>query len=167
MVLLGTLVLAPVGGRMAPLGKWLHAPEHPFRDTLTAEGRRAEIVGAALLNWDEVKLPMLEVLIERRERAPIIGTDATRLWVVDREDGTRWGGLGRWVRLDELRVGESVRIPEWDHTRRVCVSWGRVKQIRPAPGPDHLWPGTPRLCGTLRLSRGGYSFATPGAFVHT
>lgn len=156
-VLLTTLVLDSTGTKMTDLGRFLHTPEHPFRYTRDAEGTDVAIWGCAPLNVDELpSRDMLEITVDRREQAPLVGTLTTRVYDLDE---------GGWVTLQRLRAGTSIRLPERSPFG-LMVSYARVKSIRRGPAPDRIWVGTPAIAGTLKLSRGAFSFATPSAFVH-
>lgn len=156
-VLLTTIVLDSTGSRMTDLGRFLHAPEHPFRYTRDAEGADAVIHGCAPFTYEELPdRDMLEVTVDRREQAPLVGTLTTRVYDLDE---------GGWIGLHRLKEGAKIRVPERT-VFGLTVSYATVKRVRRGPMPDRIWVGTPQIAGTLRLGRGSYSYPTPSAFVH-
>ncbi len=156
MVRLDTLILSSDGRFMTPLGKFLYAGDRPeWAHTLTHEGERAKIVAATVVDADYLDREAIELTVQNREKAPLIGDEDTKVWSLE---------FGGWRRLADLRTGEAIRLPE-----RVALglipTWARVKFVRKAEQPPRVWPGTPAIWGKLVLGPGTYSYATPSAFV--
>lgn len=163
MISLRTLVLARNGRGLAPVGQFLYRPDFPgWLTTATANGDAAEIVGATVVDADELGRQALCVLVMNRERAPVICSEDTKFLSIDREE---------WVPASSLAHGEALRIPEVS-SMGLLPTWGRVKRVMRAPLPDRLFMDQNRMWGQMKLRRvdtghGAYSFATPAAWVHT
>jgi hypothetical protein len=156
MIHLNTQVLGPFGA-MAPVGAFLHAPDRPPWSTTTdANGEPAVIRAATVVDAEEFNEAALCVVIERREKAPLIAAESTRLCSLDQRG---------WVPLSRLAVGESVRVPEITRAG-VVIAWARIKRIMPSTLEERLFIGEHKMWGRLVLQRGSYSWASPCAFVH-
>lgn len=156
MVHLGTLVLGPFG-ELAPVGAFLHAPDRPaWTDTTDVNGVLAPIKAATVVDAEDLGDQALCLVIDSREKAPLIANENTRVWSLDQEG---------WVPLNKLSVMESVRAPEITQAG-VVVTWSKVKRIIPAKLEDRLFLSENRMWGRLVLQRGSYSWASPACFVH-
>jgi hypothetical protein len=156
MIHLNTRVLGPFG-EMVPVGAFLHAPDRPaWTHTTDVNGVLAPIRAATVVDAEDFPGEALCIVIESREKAPLIAHETTRLWSLDQ---------GGFVPLSKLAVMESVRVP--DVTRAgVVVTWSKIKRILPASLEDRLFLSENRMWGRLVLARGSYSWASPCAFVH-
>lgn len=156
MISLATMVLGPFG-EMAAVGKFLHPPDRPaWSNTTDVYGEAAPIRAATVVDAEDLGDAALCIIIDSREKVPLIADEHTRLWSLD---------AGGWVPLNKLSVGESVRVP--DVTRAgVVVTWSKIKRIIPSSLEDRLVMGQNRMWGRLVLERGSYSWASPACFVH-
>lgn len=156
MIHLATVVLGPFG-EMAAVGSFLHAPDRPtWSSTTDVNGVLAPIKAATVVDAEDLGDQAVCVVIDSREKAPLIASENTRLWSLDQ---------GGWVPLRKLAVSESVRVP--DVTRAgVVVTWSKIKRIVPATLEDRLFLSEHRMWGRLVLQRGSYSWASPACFLH-
>lgn len=156
MIHLGTLVLSANGSDMAPVGAFIHPPDAPpWRWTLDGEGQPAEIKGATVVDAEDLGQQALCLVVTSREKAPLIGSEGTKVYSLDREE---------WVTISRVGVGESIRVPELSKAGTV-VSWGKVKQVARAPLPERLLLDANKMWGRLVLFRGYFSFASAACFV--
>lgn len=156
MISVRTKVLGPYGA-MAEVGKFLHPPDRPrWSTTLTADGDEATITGASLVDADDLGQQSICVVIENREKEPLIADEGTRVYSLDREG---------WVPVSRIGVGEAVRAPDVVGGL-VTITWCRVKKVLRAPELDRIWMGKNRMWGRLVLKRPFQSFASPACFVH-
>ena len=158
MVHLGTLVLSSFGGHFAPVGAFLHPPDCPaWGHTTDVEGQPVPIKGATVVDADDLAQAAICLVVQGREKAPLIAAESTHVWSLEKED---------WTPLTSLSIHESIRVPEVTQAGTV-VTWSKVKRVLPATKPDRLFLDANRMWGRLVLHRGYYSFASPCAFVHT
>jgi hypothetical protein len=157
MIHLGTLVLSRDARHLAAVGAFLHKPDWPTWNTTAAyDGVPGIIRGATLIDADDLGQQALAVVVVNREKAPLICSEETRVFSIDREG---------WVPASNLKHGETLRIPEISKLG-LLPTWGKVKRVARAPLPERLFLDANRMWGTLVLQRGAWSFATPGCWVH-
>lgn len=154
MIALTSIILSPCG-QFAPLGSFLARQDWSFDRALDAEFKSCPIKGAALASVNELDEDPLEIIIHCREQAPIIGLGSTRIRMSGEEEQ-------RWKRIDDLKVGDRVLLPE-RHGLWVVPTWSTVKRIRRSAELRAIWCNTPVVAGTLLLDGGesaGRSFIT-------
>jgi hypothetical protein len=153
---LGTMVLGPFG-EMVPVGTFLHPPDRPaWTHTTDVNGELAPIKAATVVDAEDLGDAALCIVVDSREKVPLIADEHTRLWSLDE---------GGWVPLNKLAVGGSIRVP--DITRAgVVVTWSRIKRIVSSSLEDRLVMGQNKMWGRLVLERGSYSWASPACFIH-
>lgn len=157
MIHLGTMILSSDGAGMAPVGKFLHGPDWPpWSTTLAADGAIATIRGATVVDAEDLGQQALCLVVDGREKAPLIADEKTRVYSVDEE---------HWVPLTKLKHGEAIRVPERS-PNGLIVTWARVRKVMRAPLPDRLWMDANKMWGRMVLARGAWSYASPCAFVH-
>lgn len=142
--------------RHEPLGLWLEAKRlAPFWSTIRLDASPAKILGAAPYGVEAfVEQDIIEVTVAHRERAPIVATSDTRVYLLEFND---------WVPLWLCKPGDHVVVPE-PNKGGPSVSARPIVRIKKIPKPEGLEQARQVRFGLLRTDPRG-EFCTPAGFV--